>query len=177
MKEHPEYFQSSRAASASPSDEQETSEQNSSPAVGLPSHDDKSSDNVDFIEFTKNGKRIRLGSTLPSFNPNYTFDKFIEGESNKFAKAACYAVATKPASGYNPLFIHGASGLDDQVAALAAGEGHDSLHGILLTAVDHAVGAQLQSLLQTLGHHVHNVDLADALSLQRHHGYLLDEYP
>ena len=54
---------------------------------------------------------IRLGSTLPSFNPNYTFDKFIEGESNKFAKAACYAVATKPASGYNPLFIHGASGL------------------------------------------------------------------
>ena len=42
----------------------------------------------------------------------YTFDNFIEGDSNKFAKAACYAVASDPLSGqYNPLFIHGNSGL------------------------------------------------------------------
>ena len=41
---------------------------------------------------------------------NYTFDNFIEGESNKFAKAACYAVANDPCF-YNPLFIHGQSGL------------------------------------------------------------------
>ena len=40
----------------------------------------------------------------------YTFDNFIEGESNKFAKAACYAVANDPCY-YNPLFIHGHSGL------------------------------------------------------------------
>ena len=40
----------------------------------------------------------------------YTFDNFIEGESNKFAKAACYAVANEPCL-YNPLFIHGHSGL------------------------------------------------------------------
>ena len=40
----------------------------------------------------------------------YTFDNFIEGESNKFAKAVCYAVANDP--GYcNPLFIYGHSGL------------------------------------------------------------------
>ena len=41
----------------------------------------------------------------------YTFDNFIEGESNKFAKAACRAVAKTPFSIYNPLFIYGESGL------------------------------------------------------------------
>lgn len=41
----------------------------------------------------------------------YTFDNFIEGESNKFARAACLAVAMEPATTYNPLFIYGNSGL------------------------------------------------------------------
>ena len=40
----------------------------------------------------------------------FTFDNFIEGESNKFVKAACRAVAKEP-NFYNPLFIHGHSGL------------------------------------------------------------------
>ena len=43
---------------------------------------------------------------------SYTFDNFIIGESNKFAHAACYAVAREPSSNkYNPLFIYGQSGL------------------------------------------------------------------
>lgn len=107
MKEHPEYFRPEKKAPAADSVDADETEIPTTPAP----IERSSTDNGDFIEFTKNGKRIRLGSTLPAFNPNYTFDKFIEGESNKFAKAACYAVATKPASGYNPLFIHGASGL------------------------------------------------------------------
>lgn len=41
---------------------------------------------------------------------DYTFDNFVEGSSNKFAKAACYAVAREPNT-YNPLFIYGHSGL------------------------------------------------------------------
>ena len=41
----------------------------------------------------------------------YTFDNFIEGESNKFARAACLAVAMEPATIYNPLFIYGNSGV------------------------------------------------------------------
>lgn len=40
----------------------------------------------------------------------YTFDNFIVGESNKFAHAACVAVAHKHDT-YNPLFIYGPSGL------------------------------------------------------------------
>ena len=41
----------------------------------------------------------------------YTFDTYIVGPSNKFAHAASMAVATKPATLYNPLFIYGNSGL------------------------------------------------------------------
>lgn len=41
----------------------------------------------------------------------YTFETFIVGNSNKFAHAACTAVANNPAKEYNPLFIYGASGL------------------------------------------------------------------
>ena len=44
-------------------------------------------------------------------NPDYTFDNFIVGSSNKFAHAACTAVAQRPAMDYNPLFIYGPSGL------------------------------------------------------------------
>ncbi len=43
--------------------------------------------------------------------PEYTFDNFIVGSSNKFAHAACTAVAQRPAKDYNPLFIYGPSGL------------------------------------------------------------------
>ena len=41
---------------------------------------------------------------------DYTFENFVEGSSNKFARAACYAVANEPNT-YNPLFIYGNSGL------------------------------------------------------------------
>src|SRR5690554_1050663 len=37
-------------------------------------------------------------------NPNYTFENFIIGDSNRFAHAACMAVAQSPAKSYNPLF-------------------------------------------------------------------------
>ena len=48
-----------------------------------------------------------IGSTMPPFNFEYTFENFIVGSSNKFAHAACIAVADRPAQAYNPLFIYG----------------------------------------------------------------------
>ena len=44
-------------------------------------------------------------------NPRYTFESFVQGESNRFAYAAAFAVAEAPAKAYNPLFIYGNSGL------------------------------------------------------------------
>ncbi len=51
-----------------------------------------------------------INSDNPSVLDEYTFDTFVEGSSNTFARAACYAVAKEPCT-YNPLFIHGQSGL------------------------------------------------------------------
>ncbi len=46
-----------------------------------------------------------------SDNYEFTFETYIVGPSNKFAHAASMAVASKPATLYNPLFIYGNSGL------------------------------------------------------------------
>lgn len=56
----------------------------------------------------------RTKGKKPSFieyNPQFTFDRFVVGPSNRFAHAAAIAVANKPAEAYNPLFIYGPSGL------------------------------------------------------------------
>ena len=41
----------------------------------------------------------------------FTFDNFIVGDTNKFAKMTAYAVAQQPGKLYNPLFLYGKSGL------------------------------------------------------------------
>jgi chromosomal replication initiator protein len=46
-----------------------------------------------------------------ALNPRYKFDAFVIGASNRFAHAAAQRVAETPAEAYNPLFIHGDSGL------------------------------------------------------------------
>ncbi len=46
-----------------------------------------------------------------SLSPDYTFDEFVVGPSNRLAHAACRAVCNQPGQLYNPLFVHGASGL------------------------------------------------------------------
>lgn len=52
-----------------------------------------------------------LASTMP-LNEEYTFDNFVRGSSNSWALAAAQGVVANPGkSGYNPLFIHGGTGL------------------------------------------------------------------
>ncbi len=54
-----------------------------------------------------------LEPTTQGINPNFTFENFVVGASNKMAYACCSAVADDPCGihGYNPLFIYGPSGL------------------------------------------------------------------
>jgi chromosomal replication initiator protein len=47
----------------------------------------------------------------PSLNERYAFERFVVGNDNQLATAACHAVADQPALTYNPLFLYGGVGL------------------------------------------------------------------
>ncbi len=52
----------------------------------------------------------RTGSFNSGLNEEYDFDSFVVGDNSEFAYAAAQATAQQPGK-YNPLFIHGSSGL------------------------------------------------------------------
>ncbi|HBG6511078.1 TPA: chromosomal replication initiator protein DnaA [Clostridioides difficile] len=74
--------------------------------------------NIKFVLSEKEVADLNSDSTdlnyrvlYPNLNPKYTFDTFVIGNSNRFAHAACVAVAESPAKAYNPLFLYGGVGL------------------------------------------------------------------
>ena len=60
---------------------------------------------------SNNSNTNNIIKNYPRLNPKYTFDTFVIGNSNRFAHAACVAVAESPAKAYNPLFLYGGVGL------------------------------------------------------------------
>ena len=64
-------------------------------------------------------RNIKIESQL---NPNYNFDNFLEGDSNRLARSAGMAVANKPGgTSFNPLLVFGGVGLGKTHLAHAIG--------------------------------------------------------
>ncbi len=85
-----------------------TEEKTPAPEVDMPYNVQESVSTVE--------EQPRLFTRDTGLNPKYTFDTFVVGNSNRMTHAACMGVADNIASDkatrvYNPLFIHGGSGL------------------------------------------------------------------
>jgi chromosomal replication initiator protein len=66
------------------------------------------SDQPDFNSSAVTPVKPKRSSTL---NPNFTFENFVEGNSNQLARAASIQVAINPGESYNPMLIYGGVGL------------------------------------------------------------------
>ena len=69
------------------------------------------SENGDRDDVPDVSKKSELRIKNVGLNPQYSFDKFVVGHNSEFAHAACQAVANGSGFSYNPLFLHGGSGL------------------------------------------------------------------
>ena len=56
-------------------------------------------------------KKINEEVFVTNLKKEFTFDNFVTGDTNKFAKTAAIAVAEAPGKIYNPLFMYGKSGV------------------------------------------------------------------
>jgi len=91
------------------------------------------------VEFlVDNSKKTGPELSKPSvqLHPDYTFENFVVGPSNRLAHASCVAVSQSLGNTYNPLFIYGNSGL---------GKTH-LLHAVCSEAQQRSEGVVIQLL-------------------------------
>lgn len=74
-----------------------------------------------------------LDATMPQdidsqLNPNYTFDNYLEGESNRLARSVGESIAKNPAKTFNPFFVFGHSGVGKTHLVNAIGLRTKELH-------------------------------------------------
>ncbi|MEL7600969.1 MAG: chromosomal replication initiator protein DnaA [Proteiniphilum sp.] len=93
--------------------------------------------------------RVETSEFDSQINSKYTFHNFFEGESNRLARTAAEAVANNPAkTAFNPLFVHGHSGVGK-------------------THLCHAIGSKVEALFPDkkvlyLSAHLFKVQFTDA---------------
>ncbi|MBW6492108.1 MAG: chromosomal replication initiator protein DnaA [Lentimicrobium sp.] len=90
------------------------------PSVNLPIDINKGSSKEIPNPFVIPGlRKIKVHSQL---NESYSFDSFVEGDCNRLARSAGYAVATNPGkTAFNPIFIYSLTGLGKTHLAHAIG--------------------------------------------------------
>lgn len=89
----------------------------------------------------QNGTPVRKANVAPDvlmapavqdldsqLRPNYNFENFLEGESNKLARSVGEAIAQNPAKTFNPFFLFGHSGVGKTHLANAIGLKTKELH-------------------------------------------------
>ena len=87
-------------------------------------------------------RRTRRSSTPfnSGLNEDYTFDGYVVGSNNEFAYAAAQAVVNSRKCKYNPLFVHGESGLGKthllQAIGNAIREKDENAHVLYITSED-----------------------------------------
>jgi chromosomal replication initiator protein len=82
------------------------------------------------------GQTVETLPPGPALHPDYTFDNFVVGPSNRLAHASCVAVSQSLGATYNPLFLYGNAGL---------GKTH-LLHAVCHEIRHRSSGASLQLL-------------------------------
>ncbi len=66
---------------------------------------------VPAVAQTQAGAGLASADAPLELNNDYIFDSFVSGPCNRLAHAACCAICDTPGKTYNPLFLHGPSGL------------------------------------------------------------------
>ena len=82
--------------------------------------------------------------------PEYTFDEFVEGDGNRLARSAAFAVAQEPGStNYNPLLVYGGVGLGKTHLAQAVANyalEHNTAERVLYVSSDRFTSQFVQSV-------------------------------
>jgi len=105
-------------------------------------------------------------STLP-LNEDYTFDSFVRGPSNSYAFSAAEGVVKNPAKpGYNPLFIHGGTGLGKTHLMQSIGNELKRLHPMMAicyltseTFLNEYVSSLQNGQIESFRHKYRSIDL------------------
>jgi chromosomal replication initiator protein len=157
---------SSGAASSSPTDSASSTDSSNDPPTspnrnGTPPSNGQSADRAaPTPEEVEDLERAGAGSAdersalyqkaQKHLRPEYTFDEFIQGDGNRLARSAAYAVAQEPGStNYNPLLVYGGVGLGKTHLAQAVANyalEHNTAEDVLYVSSDRFTSQFVQSV-------------------------------